>query len=182
VRGEILQVLQEVGTTVVLVTHDPEEALFMADRIALMRGGVIVQAGEPAELYNRPVDPFVAGFFGGVNRLPSRVASATVPSPLGPLPAGGIAPGTRVSCLIREEAMTLRTAPVNGQVAPHAMVDATRLLGGSSLIELSMPAACGGERCRLQARVPGVSGLRPGTPVWIELDLRLVYVFPDEAA
>ena len=89
VRDETLHVLKEVGAAVVLVTHDPEEALFMADRIALMKAGRIVQVGEPTDLYFHPAEAFAAEFFGEINRLTSRVSGGKIASPFGPLTAGG---------------------------------------------------------------------------------------------
>jgi iron(III) transport system ATP-binding protein len=177
VRDDTLHVLKEVGTAVVLVTHDPEEALFMADRIALMQAGRIVQVGEPTDLYFRPVDAFTAAFFGEVNSIPSRVTANMVPSPFGPLPAGSIAEGTPVTCLIRSEALKLHTQPVNGSGPPHAVVEAARLLGRSSLIHLHTHPSTG-QAFHLHARAMGVSLLRPGTEVWIVVDPRLVFVFP----
>jgi iron(III) transport system ATP-binding protein len=181
VRDETLHVLKEVGATVVLVTHDPEEALFMADRIALMRAGRIVQVGEPADLYFRPADAFTAEFFGEINRIPSYVAGSVVASPFGPVPAGGIGDGTPVLCLIRSEALRLHTQPAGGNGPPHAVVEATRLLGRSSLIHLHTHPSTG-YALHLHARAMGISLPRPGTEVWIEVDPRLVFVFPDSAA
>jgi iron(III) transport system ATP-binding protein len=162
----------------VLVTHDPEEALFMADRIALMRAGRIVQVGEPTDLYFHPADAFVAEFFGEVNRIPSQVTGQFVPSPFGPLPARGLADGTRVTCLIRSEALRLHTQPINGQESPNAVVEAARLLGRSSLIHLHTHPSTG-QRLHLHARAMGVNLLRPGTEVWIDVDPRLVFLFPE---
>ncbi len=180
VRDETLHVLKEVRAAVVLVTHDPEEALFMADRIALMRAGRIVQVGEPTDLYFRPADAFAAEFFGEVNRIPSRVAGSIVASPFGPLPAGGIADGTPVLCLIRSEALRLHTQPMNADRPPHAVVEAARLLGRSSLIHLHTHPSTG-FALHLHARAMGVNLLRPGTEVWIDVDPRLVFVFPESA-
>jgi iron(III) transport system ATP-binding protein len=177
VRDETLHVLKEVGTAVVLVTHDPEEALFMADRIALMQAGRLVQVGEPSDLYFRPAEAFAAEFFGEVNRIASRVSGGKAASPFGPLPAGGLAEGTSVTCLIRSEALKLQTIPPNGTTAPHAVVEASRLLGRSSLIHLHTHPSTG-HAVHLHARAMGVSLLQPGTNVWIEVDPRLVFVFP----
>ena len=66
-RHEIKAVQQQVGITAIHVTHDREEAMVMADRIAIMNGGEIVQIGPPEEVYNRPADPFVAAFMGADN-------------------------------------------------------------------------------------------------------------------
>jgi iron(III) transport system ATP-binding protein len=70
-RGEIRSLQQRVGITTILVTHDQEEALSMADRIVVMRDGEIEQIGTPAEVYGRPATPFVADFVGKTNLLPA---------------------------------------------------------------------------------------------------------------
>jgi iron(III) transport system ATP-binding protein len=73
-RGEIRSLQQRVGITTVLVTHDQEEALSMADRIVVMKDGAIEQVGTPPEVYGRPATPFVADFVGKTNLLPARHA------------------------------------------------------------------------------------------------------------
>ena len=70
-RGEIRSLQQRVGITTILVTHDQEEALSMADRIVVMKDGAIEQVGTPAEIYGRPATPFVADFVGKTNLLPA---------------------------------------------------------------------------------------------------------------
>ena len=70
-RGEIRRLQQEVGVTTIMVTHDQEEALSMADRIVVMNHGVIEQIGTPQEIYEQPASPFVADFIGKVNVLPA---------------------------------------------------------------------------------------------------------------
>ncbi|MFM9841515.1 MAG: ABC transporter ATP-binding protein [Dongiaceae bacterium] len=179
VRDETLHVLKEVGAAVVLVTHDPEEALFMADRIALMKAGRIVQVGEPTDLYFHPAEAFAAEFFGEINRLSSRVMGGKIASPFGPLAAPGLPEGTDVTCLIRSEALKLLMSPPNGAGPPHAVVEAARLLGRSSLIHLHTHPSTG-HALHLHARAMGVNLLQPGTEVWVEIDPRLVFVFPAE--
>ena len=68
-RTQIKEIHREIGRTMIYVTHDQAEALSMADRIAVMRRGRVVQAGTPRELYNRPESAFVAEFIGGTNLL-----------------------------------------------------------------------------------------------------------------
>src|SRR5512137_557481 len=68
-RGEIRQLQQRLGVTTIMVTHDQEEALSMADRVVVMNHGVIEQVGPPLEVYERPTTPFVADFIGKVNVL-----------------------------------------------------------------------------------------------------------------
>lgn len=87
VRSEVLSVLREAGTTAVLVTHDQDEALSSADHVALLRNGRIVQAGTPQKVYEYPIDPGVAEFFGDCNVLPAqRRADGAFQCALGTLP------------------------------------------------------------------------------------------------
>ncbi len=71
-RGEIRALQQRLGVTTVMVTHDQEEALSMADRIVVMHAGRIEQVGTPREIYEAPATPFVADFVGKINVLPGR--------------------------------------------------------------------------------------------------------------
>jgi putative spermidine/putrescine transport system ATP-binding protein len=77
-RDEIRRIQTELGITTLFVTHDQEEALAVADRVAVMNDGRIEQIGTPEELYSTPVSPFVAGFVGLTNRLPAELARGTV--------------------------------------------------------------------------------------------------------
>ncbi|AGW12667.1 putative 2-aminoethylphosphonate ABC transporter ATP-binding protein [Megalodesulfovibrio gigas] len=72
-RGEIRQLQTRLGVTTIMVTHDQEEALTMADRILVMDHGVLVQEGPPHEIYEKPATPFVASFIGAMNFLPMAV-------------------------------------------------------------------------------------------------------------
>ena len=74
-RGEIRALQQTLGVTTIMVTHDQEEALSVADRIVVMNHGVIEQVGTPMDIYREPASPFVADFIGKVNALPARIAS-----------------------------------------------------------------------------------------------------------
>jgi iron(III) transport system ATP-binding protein len=77
-RQEIRALQQKVGVTTIMVTHDQEEALAVADRIVVMNQGVIEQVGTPLEIYREPASPFVADFVGKVNVLPARMAQGAV--------------------------------------------------------------------------------------------------------
>lgn len=72
-QGELRAVQKRLGTAFVVVTHDPEEAMMLADRIGVMEAGRLVQVGPPAELYRRPASRFVAGLLGDVNLIPGRI-------------------------------------------------------------------------------------------------------------
>ena len=72
-RTEVARLQQRLGTTTIYVTHDQTEALTLGDRVAVMRSGVLQQVGAPMELYNEPVNLFVAGFIGSpaMNFMPA---------------------------------------------------------------------------------------------------------------
>jgi spermidine/putrescine ABC transporter ATP-binding subunit len=115
---EIKRIQQELGVTVVYVTHDQEEALAMSDRIAVMNHGRILQVGTPDELYDRPADQFVASFIGETNFLPGTVEA--VEHGHGRVAVGAqrvlaaldrpLAPGTPVQVAVRPEKLVLRPA------------------------------------------------------------------------
>ncbi len=85
VREEVHALLRRQGVTTVLVTHDQEEALSMADHVAVLRDGRIVQQGSPAALYERPADARLAGFLGEVNLVEAEFGDGTAATSLGVL-------------------------------------------------------------------------------------------------
>jgi multiple sugar transport system ATP-binding protein len=84
-RTEVSRIQQRLGTTTVYVTHDQTEALTLGDRVAVMRSGTLQQVGSPMELYNDPVNLFVAGFIGSpaMNFMPATVHGDSVELPIG---------------------------------------------------------------------------------------------------
>jgi iron(III) transport system ATP-binding protein len=111
-RDELAEILRGIGVTVVLVTHDREEAFSLADRIALMRDGRIVQEGSPEELYLAPADRWTAEFVGAANFLPGRVEGTLVETLLGRFPvANNGLSRSDVEVLIRPELLELRIDP-----------------------------------------------------------------------
>jgi putative spermidine/putrescine transport system ATP-binding protein len=103
-RDEIRRIQTELGITTLFVTHDQEEALAVADRVAVMNAGNIEQIGTPEELYTSPATPFVANFVGLSNRVPAEVKGGEVlvyGQKLALL--GGAQPDGRVSAMIRPE-------------------------------------------------------------------------------
>jgi iron(III) transport system ATP-binding protein len=178
IRDDTLHVLKQSGTATLMVTHDPEEAMFMADRVALMRAGRLIQIGRPDDLYLAPHDAFVASFFGDVNRLESVILDGKVATPFGPLEAGGLEEETPVEVLIRPEALKLR--PLEPGNAPHdgiASVMAARMLGRSSLVHLSVSGAEGVE-LHMHVRIPGRFLPSEGQILEVELDRSQTFVFP----
>jgi iron(III) transport system ATP-binding protein len=186
IRDETLHVLKSGGATTLLVTHDSEEAMFMGDRIAVMREGRIAQVGTPAELYCCPACAFVAGFFSEVNRLEAVVADGKVLTPFGALAAPGLGSGERAQILIRPEA--LQVAPAEGGVlaqnGPYqeairatGRVITARMLGRTSLVHMGVVDA-DGRQLHLHARVPGRFLPAEGALVDVALDQSMAFVFP----
>nr|WP_183388762.1 ABC transporter ATP-binding protein [Halomonas organivorans] len=179
IRDDTLHVLKKVGAGALLVTHDPEEAMFMADRIALMRDGHIVQMGTPRELYCAPADPFVVNFFGEVNELEGVVRQGRVDTPVGEVLAPGLSEGSRARVMIRPEA--LRVVALEEPPADHhSHVIMAKLLGRTSLLHICAHSG-GGRESHLHARVPGVFLPEEGQPVTIRLETSQVFVFPAAA-
>jgi iron(III) transport system ATP-binding protein len=112
VREEVARILRQSSTTALLVTHDQDEALSLADLVAVLRDGTIAQCGPPQDLYTRPVDDELARFIGEANILDGVLEGAFVDTSLGRLPAqwhGEKPPGGRlVSVLIRPEQIELQ--------------------------------------------------------------------------
>jgi iron(III) transport system ATP-binding protein len=156
-RDELASILRGVGVTVLLVTHEREEAFSLADRIALMRDGEIVQAGTPEEVYGAPADRWAAEFVGAGNFLPGLLADDRVETLLGTFPAlraNGREP-TRVAALIRPELLELvpdedgRAVVVERQFRGHDVFYRVRLDDGTVLVS-QRPST---ERVHLGARV-----------------------------
>ena len=110
-RGEIAAILRGVGVTGVLVTHDREEAFSLADRIALMREGTVVQEGTPEQLYLTPSDRWAAEFVGAGNFLRGRVEGGVVETVLGRLPHAANGGAGEVEVLVRPEQLELEPDP-----------------------------------------------------------------------
>jgi len=173
VRDETLHILKASGTTTLMVTHDPEEAMFMADRIAVMQLGRIAQIGSPRNLYFAPQNAFVASFFSEVNQIAGQVRSGQVETPLGAIPATGLADGIDVEVMIRPEAIVLCDI---ADSTCQATVQAARLLGRTSLIHMDVPAS--DPTIHVHARVPGCVLPPVHATVGLNLNTELVFVFP----
>ncbi len=170
VRDVTLRVLQDAGIATLIVTHDPEEAMYMADRIALMREGRIVQSGAPAEVYRAPASTFAVTFLSDVNWMHGTVAGGAVANVFGHLDAGGMTDGMRVDELIRPEAISV----VDGASSVLADVVAVHPLGHSSIVALRL-AESGAE---LRARLPGSRVPKVGARILVALDRDQAFVFP----
>jgi iron(III) transport system ATP-binding protein len=111
-RHEIRNLQRRLGLTTIMVTHDQEEALSMADRIVVMNQGVIEQIGTPIEIYRKPATPFVADFVGSMNFIEGEIAAAgrvrVGAAELDCAASNGYTPGTRVGLCLRPEDVAVR--------------------------------------------------------------------------
>jgi putative spermidine/putrescine transport system ATP-binding protein len=137
-REEIRRITRDLGITTVFVTHDQEEALAVADRVAVMRAGRIEQIGTPRELYATPVNAFVADFVGLTSRIPGEVVDGEVVVYGNRLPLLGDAqPDGPVLALIRPEDVALSAEGVEG-VIPASVVSSS-FLGSLRRTEFLLP-------------------------------------------
>ncbi|WP_406720521.1 MULTISPECIES: ABC transporter ATP-binding protein [Thioclava] len=182
IRDETLALLKEEGTAVLLVTHEPQEAMRMADEILLMRGGRIVQGGAPYNLYNAPVDRAAASFFSDINVIRARVEGALTRTPFGEFLAPGRADGSEVDIVIRPQHLKIDfdragqgplPTPQDGTAA-RALVERARFMGRESLVEFRMEY----DGSVLKATVPNVFLPKAGTPMWLMIRRDRCFVFP----
>lgn len=152
-RVDVRTALRAFGATTLLVTHDQEEALGMADLVAVLRDGVVAQLGTPQEIYARPADLGVALFVGDAVTFPVTAGSGTVDTPLGRLPAKGEGTGT---ALLRPEQLH-----VDADGVP-ATVDDVLFQGHDSTVLVRLD---GGTQVRL--RVQGPLPVAPGEEIGV---------------
>ena len=182
IRDETLTVLKEEGAGVLLVTHEPEEAMRMADEIALMCDGKIVQRGAPYHIYNAPVDKAAAGFFSDINVIRGKVQGALTDTPFGQFLAPGVPDGTDVDIVIRPQHLKIdfdragrgpNPTPSDGTPA-RGLVQRARFMGSESLVEFKMDL----DGSILRALIPSVFLPKEGTPLWIMIRRDRCFVFP----
>ena len=154
VRLEVRSILREVGASAVLVTHDQEEALSLADRVAVMLNGRIHQVGSPEELYHRPATRAVALFVGDAQFLAGTARGRRVETELGELPLVSEAAG-EVDVLIRPE--RIRLAPPREREPANAVVEDRLFFGHDQLLRVRLRSGA-----RVNVRLGAYGGIRPG--------------------
>ncbi|PIE11460.1 MAG: Fe3+/spermidine/putrescine ABC transporter ATP-binding protein [Rhodobacterales bacterium] len=181
IRDETLDLLKAENAAVLLVTHEPTEAMRMADEIALMRGGTVVQRGAPYNIYNAPVDRQAAAFFSDINVLSGAVQGALTETAFGTFLAPGFRDGTHVDIVFRPQHVqidfdrdgrgphpTMRTG-----TPARAIVQRARFMGSESLVEFRLDF----DGSKVTAKVPNVFLPKPGTPLWLMVRRDRCFVF-----
>jgi iron(III) transport system ATP-binding protein len=138
VRDDTLNVLRESRVTCIVVTHDPEEALRMGDRIALMNRGTLIQSGTPEHIYTRPHDLFVARFFCDLNEIAGTVRGGFAETPVGRFAAPGLAEGSAAVVAIRPQALRLRSGGPGTHDGAQARIQHRQFLGHVDMVEVAV--------------------------------------------
>jgi iron(III) transport system ATP-binding protein len=182
-RDEIKSLQKRLGVTTIMVTHDQEEALSMADRIVVMNHGVVEQVGAPQDIYLRPITAFVADFVGRLTFLQGRMVgehrveiggmSFDCADP------GGFAAGTEVEVALRPEAVILGGSDGAGANSFPARIVDVEFLGSFSRVELALDDA---EGCSFLADIAAgqIRGLdlSVGATLQVTLPADALRVFP----
>ncbi|WP_027341007.1 ABC transporter ATP-binding protein [Hamadaea tsunoensis] len=161
-REEISRLQKELGITTVFVTHDQEEALSIADRVAVLREGKLEQVAVPVDLYARPATAFVAEFVGTMNRIPGRLTGGEVEVAGQRLPVTGAVPaGPDVDVLVRPEEIRVRAAAGGG-----ARVVTSSFLGATTRVFLTL---ADGVPVKADLATRDAAALTPGSSADIQL-------------
>ena len=182
IRDDTLEILKEQDTAVLLVTHEPEEAMRMADEIALMRGGQIVQQGAPYNIYRAPVDKAAVAFFSDINVIRAKVQGALAQTPFGQFLAPGVPDGQEVEIVIRPHHMKVDfdrggkgpNPTIQDGVAARGVVQRARFMGSESLVEFRMDFGS----TVFKVTVPNVFLPKEGQPLWLTIRRDRCFVFP----
>jgi iron(III) transport system ATP-binding protein len=179
-QEETLALLRETRATSLIVTHHPEEAMRLGDRIAVMAKGRLVQLGTAQDLYHYPKELFVARLFSEINEVTARVRGGRIETPVGPIPAPGIADGEPAILCLRERAIMVwpEGSPPpparihSGRVLPGRVLH-VRFLGDVCLVEVAVQ----GFEAPLKVRSSEPDGLARGANVAVEIDPARALVF-----
>jgi len=163
-RAEVAAILRAAGASSLLVTHDQAEALSLADAVAVLRDGRVVQAGSPEEVYDRPGSRWVAEFLGEADVLPGTAEGGTVRCELGRFPAGRELSGA-VQVVIRPESVAIGHGAGASRDAAEAVVLERSFYGHDQLVHLELRSGL-----RLRSRRLGFPAWHPGDRVRVWLD------------
>jgi putative spermidine/putrescine transport system ATP-binding protein len=171
-REEIRRIQLEIGTTTLFVTHDQEEALGVADRVGVMRQGILEQIATPAELYQRPQSAFVAEFVGLTNPLPATVSAgnAQVLGMQVPVVKGSIESGKGLA-LIRPEWFQVEVSS-----SANAKIAAISFLGSTCRLTINLM-----DGTRIRAQIPSTEAANLGVETNVKVTLKSLPVFVKSA-
>ena len=178
VRDDTLHLLQKSNVSVIIVTHDPFEAMFISNQINIMdTSGQIVQSGSPAQLYNNPINSYVAEFFGETNRFEGVVKNSYITTPIGKIKVSSELENQKVKVHVRPKGIKLneQPTPVNGI---KGTVMASKLMGSFSFIHLSVLNK-NNEIVHIHSHMPPDFNPKQSSAVEIEIDEKQTFIFPN---
>jgi iron(III) transport system ATP-binding protein len=179
-QEETLSLLRETRATSLIVTHNPEEAMRLGDRIVVLNAGKIVQVGTTESLYGNPASLFVARLFSEINEIPAKVAGGRVVTAAGSFAAPDLRDGTSVMLCIRERAIEIaqpdKDRDRNGGGQLRGRVLDLKFLGDVTRLDVAVE----GFEQVLKARVSDRDGLRKGSEVRVLIPAKAGLVFPAE--
>jgi iron(III) transport system ATP-binding protein len=172
-QEETLSLLRETRATCMIVTHHPEEAMRLGDRVAVMRDGRLIQVGKAQDLYAQPEELFVARMFSEINEISYRVYGGEIDTPVGRIAAPGLIDGTLAILCIRERGIKLSPP---GQGLPGRVLHA-KFLGDIALLEIGVQ----GFDAPLRVRVHQGDPIAKGREVGVDIDPARTLVFAESA-
>ncbi|MGB8817194.1 MAG: ABC transporter ATP-binding protein, partial [Rhizobiaceae bacterium] len=175
VRAETLAMLRQSRATAIVVTHDADEAMRMADRIALLKDGELMQVGTAEEIYKHPVSLFAAGFFSELDVFDTVVAGGRAATPLGTFPTL-IAEGSKVTVAVRLGDIEI----TQDEASIPARILSRRFLGESEMMQLAVNGLDAPVTTRQRCGV--VSPLARDIRIFVTPDRALVFERSNESA
>ena len=172
-REETREVLRAAGTSAIIVTHDPEEAMALADRIILMKDGKIIQNGTPSEIYHHPANSFVAQFLHDINSIKGQVVDGRIKTGVGEFEGSRFADGSEVEVLVRPESIKIHPSK-KSQYSLH--VCDVRDTGNSHLYRLGIGNS-EKPHSHINVRHRGLGSFNAGDVISVEIDQKEVLVF-----
>ena len=175
-RHEIRALQRRLGVTTIMVTHDQEEALAMADRIVVMNHGMVEQVGSPVDVYMRPRSPFVARFVGQMNFIPATAceragwARISGGAELRHLGRDAVADGTALTLAIRPEEIVIGPRALDGENRLATRIETVQFLGSFTRLGLVLP---GEPETRIECDVAATAFAELGAAEGAELPLLL---------
>ena len=175
IRQSTIQILNQTATTTVIVTHDPEEALQIADQIILMHQGQIIQIGSPKQLYLQPKTLFAARYFSALNEIPAQVNNQTISTIFGQVDLGqqdlaqDLSTQEQVQCCFRPHQVRVSKTPSEG--ALPACVMSSSFMGHAQQLRLKLRD----HDLTLLAQVSHLQDIQPAEQIYVSVDLNSCY-------
>ena len=177
IRDITLHLLQKTSTTALIVTHDPEEAMFMGDYIAVMNKGEILQFDTPYNIYNNPTNAFIARFFGETVNINSKVKNGFIKTIFGSVKASNYKNNTDVEIIFRSESFNIKKTKSNqSNDQVKAKIIAIRPIGYNTMVHLDVASSANTSK-HIHIKISGKFIPPKNKICYISIDKNYVFVF-----